>query len=349
MTSVVRDGPGLAAEEDARAPALVVNAQVSAVLDWAYDVPASRLAQLYETAKRAQWNASTDIDWSLPVPFGAPLPEGSRYALGTFRTSPLATRGRAAWDAFRWEVQAWMVCQFLHGEQAALVACARLAEVLPDLQAKLCAISQAGDEARHAEAFARYVREHVPDPYPVTDSLRSLFHDALVAREWEYTALAVQCLVEPVALAGFRLAQATFHDELILQLTTKVARDEARHVSFGILLLKDVVHELGAAERARLEEFVLEAVALLRRRFLLSDVWERFEVDAVVGRDFAACDPGLAAYRRALFSRVVPMLGHIGLLTPRVAGGLERLDLLDGPALRTLRRLRDAEAAVGTV
>ncbi|WP_055631799.1 long-chain fatty aldehyde decarbonylase [Streptomyces griseoruber] len=322
---------------------LSVDAEVRAVLDLAYEEPSdSRLAHLYETAKAAQWNAATDIDWSLPVPFGAPLPEGSAHALGTFRSSPLAARGKAAWDAFRWEVQAWMVCQFLHGEQAAMVACARLAEVLPDLQAKLCAISQAGDEARHAEAFSRYVREHIPHPYAVTGSLRSLFQDALSAREWEFTALAMQCLVEPVALAGFRLAEATFHDELIIRLTTKVARDEARHVSFGVLLLKDVLPKLGDPEMARREEFVLEALALLRRRFLLADVWERFEIDPDTGREFALVDPGLAAYRRALFSRVVPMLAHIGLLTPRVVDGLEGLDLLDRPTARIVdRMLRD--------
>ncbi|MDX3535549.1 ferritin-like domain-containing protein [Streptomyces sp. MB09-01] len=319
---------------------LMVETAVSAVLNWDYDARTTRLSQLYESAKLAQWNASTDIDWSLPVGFGSPLPEGSAYALGTFRSSPLAHRGKAGWDAFRWEVQAWMVSQFLHGEQAALVSCARLAEVLPEVEAKLCAISQAGDEARHVEAFARYVREHVPDPYPVTEALRALFQDALVAREWEFTALAIQCLVEPVALAGFRLAEATFHDALIKQIVVRVARDEARHVSFGVLLLKDVLPELSDAERAHREEFVLEAIELLRLRFLLTDVWERLEVDRAAGVRFATYDPGLAAYRRSLFSRIVPMLAQIGLLTPTVVARLDRLDLLDRAAARTVERMR---------
>ncbi|MFF4588369.1 ferritin-like domain-containing protein [Streptomyces sp. NPDC001388] len=319
---------------------LSVSVPVSAVLSWEYDTPPTRLSHLYESAKLAQWNASTDIDWSLPVPFGAPLPEGSAHALGTFTSSPLAKRGKAAWDAFRWEVQGWMVCQFLHGEQAALVACARLAEALPDVESKLCVISQAGDEARHVEAFSRYAREHIPRPYPVTEALRSLFSDALTAREWEYTALAIQCLVEPVALAGFRLAGAAFHDDLIKQIMVKVARDEARHVSFGVLMLNQILPELTAAERADREEFVLESVALLRRRFLLADVWERLGVNARDGARFALGDPGLAAYRRSLFSRVVPLLAQVGLLTAPVVSGLERLDLLDGAAVRTVERVR---------
>ncbi|MFI9388804.1 ferritin-like domain-containing protein [Kutzneria sp. NPDC052558] len=319
---------------------MVVDAEVAAVLSWSYDAPTSRIAALYEAAKQAQWNASTDIDWSVPVPFGAPLPEGAAHAVGTFRASPLADRGRRTWDAFRWEVQSWMVCQFLHGEQAALVASARLAEVLPDVQAKLYAISQAGDEARHAEAFSRYVREHLPEPYPVSQALRSLFRDALGAREWDLTALAIQCLVEPIALAGFRLAGATFHDDLIKQVVAMIARDEARHVSFGVLLLKDVLPQMSSAEFAAREEFVLESVAAMHRRFLLGDVWERFGVDRARGAAFAVVDPGLVGYRQALFSRVIAMLAHIGLLTPRMVAGLDRLNLLDKVALRTVERVR---------
>jgi hypothetical protein len=322
-------------------PALVLPAAVDAVLSWRYDLPPDRIADLYQAAKSAQWDAATDIDWSLPVPFGQPLPPGSAHALGSLHASPLAGRGRAGWDAFRWEVQSWMVCQFLHGEQAAMIAGARLAEVLPDLRAKLYAISQAGDEARHTEAFSRYATTHLPDPYPLSVELRELFTDGLRAREWDVTALAMQCLVEPVALAGFRLAGSTFHDDLVKQIVTKVARDEARHVSFGVLLLKEVFPGLSAAERAAREEFVLEAVALLRRRFLLGDVWERVGVDRARGEAFAAADPGLSGYRRALFARVIPMLGRIGLLTPRVVGGLDALGLLDGAARRTVRRAAD--------
>lgn len=335
--------PAASPDGDRGTPArLAVDAEVTALLTWCHGIPEDRITALYESAKQAQWNATTDIDWSLEVPFGAPLPDGSAYALGTFLSSPLARRGPAVWDAFRWEVQAWMVCQFLHGEQAALVASARLAEVVPDPQAKLYAVSQAGDEARHMEAFGRYVREHVPAPHPVSPGLRQLFEDGLRAREWDLTALAVQCLVEPIALAGFRLAGATFHDELIKQIVVRVARDEARHVSYGVLLLQDVMPALTSAERTDREDFVLEALVLMHRRFLLGDVWERFEVPAAEGAAFATTDPGLVAYRRSLFSRVVAMLAQIHLLTPRVTAGLEKLDLLDRAAARTVQRVRRA-------
>lgn len=308
---------------------LAIDAVMTAMLTWSYDCPPDRIGALYESAKLSQWNASTDIDWSIEVPFGEPLPDTSAAAWRTYQGSPLAGRGKPAFDAFRWAVQGWMACQFLHGEQAALVASARLVEVLPDLQAKLFASSQAGDEARHTDAFARYVREHVPGPYPISPALRELFQDGLRAKEWDLTALAVQCVAEPIALAAFRVAETTFHDDLIKQIAAKIARDEARHVSYGVLLLRDVLPQLSASEFARREELVLEAAALMCRRFLLGEIWERFDVPAAAGSAFAAADPGLAAFRRVLFSRVILMLGQVGLLTSRVRDGLGALGLLD--------------------
>ncbi len=324
---------------------LAIDAVATAMLTWSYDCPPDRIGALYESAKLSQWNASADIDWSIEVRFGEPLPDTSAEALRTFQASPLAGRGKPAWDAFRWAVQAWMACQFLHGEQAALVASARLVEALPDLQAKLYASSQAGDEARHTDAFARYVRAHVPDPYPISPALRELFQEGLRAREWDLTALAVQCLAEPIALAAFRVAETTFHDDLIKQIATKIARDEARHVSFGVMLLQDLLPRLSASEFARREELVLEAAALMCRRFLLGEIWERFEVPAAAGSAFAAADPGLAAYRRVLFSRVILMLGQVGLLTPHVLDGLGKLGLLGDHGTAGLARRARARQA----
>jgi hypothetical protein len=293
-----------------------------------YDVTSSRISTLYEQGKRSQWNAVTDIDWDLPVDFGSALPDDSAFAFRAFEQSPLSDRGRAGWDRFRWEFQMWLVGQFLHGEQGALVAAAKLAQCLPTVEAKCYAASQAGDEARHLEVFARYLAEHSPAIYPVSRPLATLLEDSIASRYWDFTALGVQVMLEPVALAGFRLANSTLNDPLIKQITSRVARDEGRHVSFGILLLPEVVQELTDTELRDRETFILEAAALIRRRFLLDDVWERLGVDVERGREFAARDPMFIAYRRAIFGKAVSALKKIGLLTPRVLEGLSSLDIL---------------------
>jgi hypothetical protein len=311
---------------------LVVDTSVRARLDWTYDPREPRLRALYEKAKQAQWNATTDISWDTEVPFGQPLPDDSGYAMASFAASPLHRFGRAMWDRFRWELQCWMVSQFLHGEQGALVVAGRLVEVVPDLDSKVYAASQAADEARHVEVFSRYLREKVPEQYPVSPPLAALLTDILADRRWDVTALGMQIMVEALAMAAFRLADRTFHDDLITQITRLVARDEARHVSFGVMSLSGIYRELSRAELADREEMVLEAAHLTRQRFMLEEVWERLGVPRRDGVEFARSDAMMVRYRHTIFAKVVSVLSGIGLLTDRVRAGLSGLDLLSDVA-----------------
>jgi hypothetical protein len=306
---------------------VTVRTAVDTRLTWTYEPQSPRLLALYERAKLAQWNAATDIDWTIEVPFGAPIPDDSGRALAQFASSPLARRGRPAWDSFRWQLQAWMVSQFLHGEQGALIVAARLIETVPDIGSKHCAALQAADEARHVEVFSRYLRENVPEVYPVSPSLRSLLEDILSDTRWDITALGMQIVIEALAMAAFRLADSTFHDDLIKEITRRVARDEARHVSFGVLALGGMYQHMTSAERADREELVLEAAYLTRRRFLLEEVWERLDVPAREGADFAAGNDIMIGYRQAIFTKVISSLRSIGLLTDRVRDGLVSLGL----------------------
>jgi len=313
---------------------LTVNTTVDATLTWRYESAATRVTALYERAKLAQWNASTDVDWQVSVPFGTALPADSGYAMAAFESSPLAAGGQPMWDAFRWELQAWMVSQFLHGEQGALVVAARLIETCPDIESKSYAATQAVDEARHVEVFSRYLREKIPDGYPVCPALESLLRDILADSRWDITAIGMQIVVEALAMAAFRLSEATFHDDLIKQITRLVARDEARHVSFGVMSLSGLYREMTRAELADREDMVLEAASLTRRRFLLEDVWERLGVPRATGVDFAASNDVMVRYRQAIFMKVVHALRDVGLLTDRVRDGLIALDLLpylEGP------------------
>ena len=44
-----------------------VNANLDAVFTWDYERSRTPLVKLYEKAKTSQWNASTDLDWSIDV------------------------------------------------------------------------------------------------------------------------------------------------------------------------------------------------------------------------------------------------------------------------------------------
>jgi hypothetical protein len=315
---------------------LAIRTPVEVRFDWSYESHAPRVRALYEKAKQAQWNAATDIDWSVDVPFGSPLGDDSPYAMASFAASPLARRGRGMWDAFRWELQAWMVSQFLHGEQAALVAAARLVEVVPTVEGKVYAASQAADEARHVEVFSRYLREKLPLMYPLAPPLGLLINDILADERWDITALGMQIMVEALAMAAFRLADSTFHDDLIKRIAGLVARDEARHVSFGVLSLDGLYQQMTRAELTDREDMVLEAAWLTRQRFLLEDVWERLDVPVADGVEFARDDAMMVRYRQTVFAKVVSVLRRIGLFNVRVRDGLIGLRLLDPTRVEAL-------------
>ncbi len=306
-----------------------VPAAIVARLDWDYRAGGQDgTAALYARAVRSPWHVDRDLDWSVEVPFGEPLPAESAFAQGCVRDSELGRLGPATWNALRWEFQAWLVSQFLHGEHGALIAAARLVEVVPGAGAKLLAASQVADEARHVEAFARYLDAKLPTRYEVSQPLAALIRDTLTDPRWDITALGMQIMVEALAMATFRLADRTFHDRLIREICRLVARDEARHVSFGILSLQEHYAQLTAAERREREDFVLEGAHLMSRRFLLTEVWERLGVDPAVGRDFARTNRLMVAYRQAVFAKVVTSVQRIGLLSPRVRDVFGGLDLV---------------------
>jgi hypothetical protein len=313
---------------------LDVDAAVTTRFTWDYRQEAVPLTKLYEKGKRSQWNASDDIDWTPEVNFGEMLPDGfgifgggDPSAMGDF-AGPMATMDDQERNQLRWEFQSWMVSQFMHGEQGALVATARLVETVPDIESKFYAANQVNDEARHVEAYARYLNEKLQDSYPISVPLQSLLTDIMGESRWDITYLGMQIMVEGLALAAFGMGNVLFNDPIIKQITDYVMRDEARHVAFGVLALKEVVPHLSTAELADREEFLLEASHLMYQRFLLEQVWERVGIDVEVGKAFARDNPLMLIFRQVLFSKIVPNLNKLGLLTPKLRTLYDELGVL---------------------
>ena len=82
---------------------------------------------------------------------------------------------------FRQHMNAFMLSQFLHGEQGALIATAKIVQTVPWEEAKFYAANQVADEARHVEVYHRYLTEKLGLSYEVHPSLRELL-DAIVQR-----------------------------------------------------------------------------------------------------------------------------------------------------------------------
>jgi hypothetical protein len=308
-----------------------IDANVTTQMTWDYVRSNDALSRLYEKGKTSQWNATTDIDWSPEVEFGAPRREGDMdpgFLGAEMPDSPLAKMNDEQRNMMGWEFQSWMVSQFMHGEQGALVATARLVETVPDIDSKFYAANQVADEARHVEAYAKYLNEKLQAHYPISKPLQSLLEDIMGEKRWDITYLGMQIMVEGLALAAFGLGNAMFRDPIIKQITDYVMRDEARHVAFGVLSLQGMFDDMSSAELADREDFIMEASQLMYDRFLLEDVWERVGIPIEEGKAFAAANPLMMVFRQMLFSKIVPNLNKLGLLTPRVREQYERLAII---------------------
>jgi hypothetical protein len=300
---------------------------------WDYDDRRPRLARLYEKSKLSQWNAATDIDWDIEFDPAARNDDDPRFAAFKLRDDgddPVREFLRASEEnrrALARHDHAWLVSQFMHGEQGALVATAKICAGAETIDDKYYAAAQVADEARHVEAYQRYLGKVGLD-YPITPSLRSLLDDVLGHRHIDMTFLGMQILVEGVALAAFSLGDALMGNPVISQVTDLVRKDEARHVAFGVLSLQGRYHDMDAVDLREREEFVLEACALMRDRFVPVQVWETFGFDVDRAKKAFLASPDMAAFRSLMFSKVVPNLRKLGLLTPRVREGFEQLGIL---------------------
>jgi hypothetical protein len=106
-----------------------------------------------------------------------------------------------------------------------------------------------------------------------------------------------------------------------------VMQDEARHVMFGRLALRDFYPQLSQAERDEREEFCIEACYLMRDRFLGEEVFERLELPTELTTYVDQSD-SLREFRNFLFMRIVPILRDIGLWGPKLRGAFEQMGVI---------------------
>jgi hypothetical protein len=288
-----------------------------AQFNWEYDDGRHQLLRLYEKGKTKQWNAGERIDWSREIDTSDQDMMPDPY-IPIFGSQSWETMSRAEKDTVRHHYAAWLNCQFLHGEQGALICAARTVETVPDVDAKFYGATQVMDEARHVETYARYVNDKLQLAYPINPHLKELLNQTLSDSRWDMTYLGMQIMIEGVALAAFSMIRDFTEEPLAKSINAYVMQDEARHVAFGLVALKDAYADMTAAERRDREEFVVEASYLLKDRFLAEEVWGNLGLDLDECVRYVDHHQMMGEFRKALFSRVVPNVKKIGLWGPQV-------------------------------
>ena len=319
-----------------------VPASGAARFSWEYDSGRQQLLDLYQRGKDKQWDATKRIDWDQPV---NPLRvmETGEELVPIYGSRQWEKLNQAERDELSHHLSSWLFSQFLHGEQGALTVAARIVESVPDMDSKFYAATQVMDEARHVELFNQFLKEKVGLFYPVNDHLATLLADALRDSRWDLPYLGMQVLIEGLALAAFGVHRDITGNPLVKQLLAYVMQDEARHVAFGRLALRDYYAELTSAERAEREEFVVEGCYLMRDRFVAREVYERLDLDVEECVAFADRSPTQLAFRQFLFSRIVPCVKDIGLWGPKVRRAYVDLGVIDAASSDLEALMRDDE------
>ena len=313
-------------------PTEPVDVTMTSIFDWEYALHRENLLALYEKGKANTWNAS-DLDWSVDVNLEKIQRDymgmGAQDVFNQMLNPPRPLDQNEAID-LNLNINAWMLSQFLHGEQGALLATAKIVQGVPWEEAKWYAANQVADEARHVEVYHRYLTEKLGLSYEISPSLNRLLDDIIEDPRWDVTFLGMQIMVEGLALAAFGVVRMQMADEPLIQdLITRVMGDESRHVAFGVLSLADLYRTgMTSTELREREDFVIEATHMLRDRLVPSPVFERLGWDVKTWTDWSNSTPFMRGFRQMMFTKIVPNLKRLGLLTPRVRAAYEKLDLL---------------------
>ena len=300
---------------------------LSGAYNWDYSTADGRIRKLYKLGKELNWNADTDLDWSQT--YSKELPP-SDMAYNPFHGyEPFESLTPEKQLEFGWHYQAWTISQFLHGEQGALLVASQLVSFAPSFDAKLYASSQTFDEARHVETFNRYLQDKIGVMYPVNPHLKLLLDKILGDARWDLKFIGMQIVIEGLALAAFNTMHMTCLDPLLKDIIYLVTRDEARHVTFGVNYLEYIVQHLTPDEIEERAQFAYEACVVMRERLIATEVFAEFGWDVEAARKHMLDATVMQYFSKFLFTRIVPNLARIGLLTESVRPKFEALGILE--------------------
>ena len=250
--------------------------------NWDYTIQDNRIAKLYELGKSL-------IGMYLSISIGIGQLSCQTKFRPSFGMNILHIRSsvmKKKENFFRHR-GASQLSQFLHGEQGALLVASQLVSCAPTYQAKLYAASQAFDEARHVEAFSKYIQTRSKLMYPVGSGLKSLLDKILTDERWDLKLIGMQIIIEGLALAAFNTAKAVTPDPVFRDILHLIIRDEARHVTFGVNYLEDFLENLSEEEREDRAMFAYEACVISKERLFPTDVFRKFGWNEDEAREFS--------------------------------------------------------------
>ncbi|MCH2171560.1 diiron oxygenase [Myxococcota bacterium] len=286
---------------------------------WNYDSEVEELRSLYEKGKVNQWNAETDLDWDVHCSRDEWVIEPEASMLNNVLVAMGAdeeTRRAAAFDETN-----FILSQLLHGEQAALQLCGQLTNICDKMDEKSYAASQVIDEARHVEAFSKFMQRKMGGIHPVGPTLKTLLDLLLEADTARKKTLGMQTLFEGMAVGIMNVMREEARNSLLIDMIRRVELDEARHAAFGVLMMRRVVAEASEEERNELEDWaftILEALNANHQLDMLRLLGPRYGIDPEGVVEFTVQMPNFGELNSPIYMHtVIPNLRNLGLITDR--------------------------------
>ncbi|MCS6972416.1 MAG: ferritin-like domain-containing protein, partial [Leptospiraceae bacterium] len=311
--------------------------------DWTYANRGNpEFRTLYRRAYKGQWDAE-DLPWQTEVdpldPKVKIIPERLVPGYGEkFYPTDMKTRMR-----LQHSVISFLLSQFLHGEQGALYIAGETVEASPWFDAKLYGSTQVVDEGRHVEVFSRYLTEKLEKLYHVNDNLFVILRSITAGSDWDLKFLGMQIMIEGLALGAFGTLYKYTEEPLLKQLLKLVISDEARHVHYGVVALRDYfTKEISEAKRREREDWAYEIAIMLRNRFHFLEIYEEYFGHALSRNEWLKLldtSEVMNEFRKQLFVRMIPNLKAIGLLSERIRPKYAQLGILKYENERAADRL----------
>ncbi len=307
-----------------------VDAPIALHWSWEYGSEVEELRNLYEKGKVNQWNAESDLDWSVPVSKDEWVldPQASLLAQICKRMGKdEATQKAAAFDEL-----SYVLSQLLHGEQAALQLCGQLTNACSKMDEKWYAASQVADEARHIEAISKFIHRKLGEIHPIGPTLKILLDELLTAKSPEQKTLGMQCLFEGMAVGILDFMRQGSENPLFSDMIRRIEQDEARHAAFGVLCMRRVVKEAEPEQLHEMEDWafsILEALNANQQLDMLSVLGPRYGIDPRNVVQMVVAMPNFADFNSlAYMHTVIPNLSRLGLITERTEDQYRKLGMM---------------------
>ena len=174
------------------------------------------------------------------------------------------------------------------------------------------------EEARHAAALGRYLKEKIGIVYAPHASMKSIFRALQLNASWELKLIVGQILFEPTACSMLHSLLMRADEPLLVGLIKRVMRDEARHLAYSYTVAGSLVRRFSDAQRKTIEDLLFESTVACLDSFLPVALWEQESLPIGECRKLAVAaleERGLLNF----FVRVMPeQLARRGFASPRL-------------------------------